>query len=198
MKKLLLFAAACITCASAFSQSFHQGVALGFYLERMDHVDQLVGSAITYKPEMNFVEVKNLSLSVAVPLSVGYAENYKGYYYNDEKSFGAASSLMVNVPVMVNLNLWGGSSKNKSKEHVGVFLGAGYGFHYVTETTAHDGYGLIVDSHAGGHSFGMALNAGVRIVVGHSYRSLDLSVSSYSGNDRYNNKSLGIGAMFNF
>lgn len=206
MKKLFLLAAICAATTTAYTQSFQHGVGLGVYIENMDYVDVLVGSTITYSPRINFAETGKMSISVGIPLTIGYAENYgEAYDYDDYDDyyysyFKNSVSLLVDVPVMVNLNLWGGASK-LSKQHIGAFIGAGYGYHYVTERK-YGGYnedGVFVLGSTGGNSFGPSFNGGMRIAVGRRRsKNIEIKMSYYSRMNANRIDSYGIGAAFNF
>ena len=202
MKKLFLLAAICAAATTAWSQSFQHGVGVGVYIENMDYTDVLVGSTITYSPRINFAETEKMSISVGIPLTFGYAENYGDMYdYDYDYSFyGNTVSLLVDVPVMVNLNLWGGASK-LSKQHVGAFIGAGYGYHYVTERK-YGGYnqnGDFIVGSIGGNTFGPSFNGGMRIAVGRRRsKNIEIKMSYYRGINRDRVDSYGLGCAFNF
>lgn len=202
MKKLFLFVAICVVSASAFAQSFQHGIGLGMYVDDMEQVDVNVGSSVTYNPRVNFAETEKMSISVGVPLSLGYAAGYNSTYYDYENDnyFESVYSFMLDIPVMVNLNLWGGSSK-LSKQRVGGFIGAGYGYHYVS-TEKYLVYDETVGTYVketGGGSTGVSANGGVRIAVGRRRaKNIEIRLSYYRGMNRNKIDVYGLGALFNF
>jgi hypothetical protein len=102
---------------------------------------------------------------------------------------------------MLNFNFGGGASK-KSKGHLGGFVGAGYGFHYISyrDYYVYDPfYDAIVVKSVGGSSRGLAANAGMRIAVGRKQtKNIEIKLSYYRGMNQNKLDLYGVGAAFNF
>jgi hypothetical protein len=202
MKKILLLAAACILSVCAFSQSFQHGVGLGLYFDNMVPDNIGVGSSLTYNPRINFAETSTTSVSVGIPLAIGEMQNtyINDYTYSTGNLIQSVSSFMVNVPVMVNFNFGGGSSK-LSRGRIGGFVGAGYGYHYVSsrEYYAYDEVEGVVVKSVGGSSTGLTANAGMRIAFGRNRgKSIEIKFTWYKGTGSNKLDLYGIGAAFNF
>jgi hypothetical protein len=201
MKKLFLIAAACVASASAFSQSFQHGVGVGIYVDKIESIDARANFAFTYNPRFNFVENESMSVSVGIPLSVGfsgsYEANYNSYGNNYENN---TLGYMVNVPLMVNVNLGGGSSK-LCKKHFGGFFGAGYAYYLTNkeETYGYDENMNEVYKEVGGSTMGPTANIGMRFAVGrHHSKSVEVKMSYFRGTTQYKIDLFGVGAAFNF
>ncbi|SEW38113.1 hypothetical protein SAMN05428988_4780 [Chitinophaga sp. YR573] len=198
-KQLFLFTVACVLSISAFSQSFQHGAGIGLYFDNMVPDNVGVGSAFTYNPRINFTETEATSLSVGIPLTVGYIQNAYSVY-NGSSLIQTATGFMVNAPVIVNFNFGGGSSK-KSKGRIGGFIGAGYGFHYISSRDyyAYDESNGVVVKSVGGSSFGPAANGGMRIAVGRKRtKNIEIKLSYYAGTSQNKVDLYGVGAAFNF
>jgi hypothetical protein len=202
-KQLFLFTVACVLSVSAFAQSFQHGAGLGLYFDNMVPDNVGVGSAFTYNPRINFAETEATSISVGIPLTVGYMQNtyINDYTYSTGNLIQSASGFMINIPVMVNFNFGGGSSK-MSKRRIGGFVGAGYGFHYsgTRDYYAYNEFeGAVVVESVGGSSRGPAANAGMRIAVGRKHaKNIEIKLSYYSGMNKNKLDLYGVGAAFNF
>jgi hypothetical protein len=196
-KQLFLFAVACLLSVSAFAQSFQHGAGIGFYLDNMVPDNVGIGSGFTYNPRINFAETEASSISVGIPLTLGYIQN--GYGASTYNLVQTSTGFMVNAPVMLNFNFGGGASK-MSKRRIGGFVGAGYGFHYVSSRDyyAYEGYDVVIKS-VGGSSFGPAANAGMRIAVGRKRaKNIEIKLSYYRGTNKNKLDLYGVGAAFNF
>jgi hypothetical protein len=196
-KQLFLFTVACVLSLSAFAQSFQHGVGIGFYLDNMVPDNVGIGSGFTYNPRINFAEREASSISVGIPLTLGYIQNG---YNTTGNLIQTSTGFMVNVPVMLNFNFGGGASK-KSKGRIGGFIGAGYAYHYVSSRDyyAYDEYAAIVIRSVGGSSSGPTANGGMRIAVGRKRtKNIEIKLSYYSGMNKNNVDLYGVGAAFNF
>jgi hypothetical protein len=196
MKRLLLFAATCIISVNAFSQSFQHGIGVSVFFDNMVPDKITAISAITYSPRYNFHETQNMSISLGIPLSIGFMDDGSGSYdvTTGEQVAGDISGFSLDVPVMVNLNLGGGSSRmNKGK--FGGFIGAGYTYHYAS---SRDYIKNDIDKSIGGGSFGPTVNGGMRIGIGDPVANVELRFSYYRGRNRTKLGMFGAGVIFNF
>jgi hypothetical protein len=201
MKKLFLVAAACVASASAFSQSFQHGVGVGIYVDKIKDLDPRANFAFTYNPRFNFVETESMSVSIGIPLSVGFSGSYEANYstYGDNYENNTLG-YMISAPLMLNLNLGGGSSK-MCKKRFGGFIGGGYGYYLTNKTnyTIYDADFNETNVEAGGSTMGPAANAGVRWGVGYKRRkSVEVRLSYFRGTTNYKIDVYGVGAAFNF
>jgi len=205
MKKLFLVLAATIFSASAFSQSFQHGVGVGFFIDKIsdEDIDGRVNFGLLYNPRFNFVETRSLSLSIGVPLTIGFSGGYSANYSTNGDSYHENTiGYMFHAPLMLNLNLGGGSSK-KSNRMFGGFFGGGYGF-YTANTSKierHDEYwNLVSVDEIGGSTMGPAVNAGMRFGVGrlNQKKSVEVRFSYFRGTTDYKLSLFGLNAGFNF
>jgi hypothetical protein len=196
MKRLLLFVAASIISVNAFSQSFQHGLGISVFFDNMVPDKITTSAAFTYNPRFNFHETEKMSISLGIPLSIGFKDDGNGYYdeTTGEQVAGDISGFTLNAPVMVNLNLGCGSSK-LNKSNFGGFIGAGYTYHY---TSSRDYTKDGIDKSIGGSSFGLTVNGGFRISIGDPVENLEFRFSYYKGRNRTRLEMLGVGAIFNF
>jgi hypothetical protein len=143
MKKFVLLAVACLTGATAFSQSFMHAVGLSVFIDHTPRSGSITSVALTYSPRFNLMENKNMSVSVGIPLSIGGSGGRGGrqgdgyyiddvYYYYDDNGYEAPevkARWMIDVPVIVNLN-FGALSTKHNTSRIGFFVGGGFGYHY--------------------------------------------------------------------
>lgn len=197
MKRPLLFVAACIISLNAYSQSFQHGLGISVFFDNMVPDKITAIAAITYSPRFNFYENEKMSVSLGIPLSLGFQDDGSGYYDEStgENVGGDIEGFTMDVPVMVNLNLGRGSSR-MSKGKYGGFIGAGYTYHYASsrDYTKND----IIES-VGGSSFGLTVNGGIRASTkGAPMENIELRFSYYRGRNRTTLGMFGVGAIFNF
>jgi hypothetical protein len=194
MKRLLLFVATCMISVNAFSQSFQHGVGISVFFDDMVPDKITAVSAITYNPRYNFHETKNMSISLGIPLSIGFMEDGSGSYdeYGEEEPGADINGFTLDVPVIVNLNL-GASRMNKG--NFGGFIGVGYTYHYAS---SRDYIKNDINKSIGGSSFGPTINGGFRIGIGDPVENVELRFSWYHGRNRTRIGMFGVGAIFNF
>lgn len=203
MRKLILSFCLCSAVSTAFSQSFMHGagiVVLGGYTQSGDFT---FAEGFTYSPRFNFLENEKLSVSVGIPLSVGvsattttsYTYNGSNYNYGDDYSIG----FVVNLPVIVNLNMGRGSTK-ENRTKFGYFVGAGFGYHHgdFITTDYYDQNGNIIDGTTTENNFGPAANAGLRFGVGKKHKNIELRFSYFKGLNDQKPNIFGISGLFNF
>src|SRR5271154_6393611 len=106
MKKTATLILLFFISAFGFSQSFMQGAGVAIFVANVNNSDPAVVAGLTYSPRFNFVEMENMSVSVGVPLTAGVSA-----YYNSMDDENSSLSFMVNVPLMINLNVGAGSTK---------------------------------------------------------------------------------------
>ncbi len=123
MKKLLLLLGVCLSSTCAFSQSFMHGAGICAFFESYKDVDMSTAVGFTYSPRFNFVEGESMSVSVGIPISLAFSGS--GQYNSRE---GASEDfklgILINAPVMLNLNFGAGSSLDNESRFGGFIGGA--------------------------------------------------------------------------
>ncbi len=108
----------------------------------------LLQSALTYYPRYNFIENKNSSLSLGIPLSVGI-----GVFSTTTKS-DAGIVLSYDLPLAIDYNI-GFKSTRVNPKKFGYFFGTGFGYSNVNLSSSQY-------SNYSGSSYGILYRAGVR------------------------------------
>lgn len=187
-----------IAMYAGYSQSFMHGAGVGIFVADAPNTDITAGGMLTYSPRFNFLENESLSLSLGIPLSVGFSGNYNysysSYYGSSEEN---TLKLMFNAPLILNLNVGTGSTKENEKRF-GFFAGGGFAYHYgsyVKEIKGGD-YTDYVEEY--GSSYGPAGNIGVRIAVGSHQKSIEARLSYMKAVSESKTSLFGIAALFNF
>jgi hypothetical protein len=195
MKRMLVLAGMLFATATGFSQSFMHGAGLSLFVASAKDAESSANWAITYSPRFNFIEQDNLSVSVGIPISLGASGSYnsRGSY-----SDGNSLSFVANVPLIVNLNMGCGSTK-ENESRFGFFAGAGFGYHIGTaNTTFTDSYGGSYTSASTVKTAGPVADAGVRIGIGSSGRNVEIRGMFMKGITSSKANVFGGGAVFNF
>ena len=200
MKKITLLFALLFTTGAAFCQTFMNGAGLTIFVGSSPGGKTTVGEGFTYSPRFNFLENESLSVSVGIPLSVGLTVSASSYTNNYNET--VAVGFVLNAPVIINLNMGRGSTK-ENRQKFGYFVGAGFGYHH----------GDFLDSYDDTYSinaFGPAGNAGLRFGVGRKHRNIEVRFSYMKGinaNKRTDSNGMlvdekpnifGIACLFNF
>ena len=185
-----------ISC-TAFTQTFMHGAGLTVLIGSAKGGDVSVGEGLTYFPRFNFLENETISVSVGIPVTLGVTASYTNSY-NGYDSYSASSvGFVVNAPLMINLNMGRGSTKENESRH-GFSVGVGFGYHHGDFITAeNDGYDDYNTSKST-NTFGPAASAGYRIGVGRMHRNIEVRFSYMKGVSKDKASIYGIGAMFNF
>jgi hypothetical protein len=196
MKKLLLFVSSCILLSiSAFSQTFHHGIGIGAYFDNLIPDKITASSTLIYNPRFYFNETDWSSISIGIPLGIGYtADSYDNYDVDGNPSSSGFNSFSVDVPLMVNLNLGQGAS-SLFKGNMGGYVGVGYAYHYSSSREYYKND--ILSKVSGGRSFGAVINGGIRFNIGEPMENVELRLSYFSGHNRKNLGMFGLGIIFN-
>jgi hypothetical protein len=197
MKKNLLLLLMCFSFSFAFSQSFLHGVGVSINAVKIKHADVSAFGGVTYSPRINFLETESLALSAGIPISVGLSGNY---YYNSMDGYASeenALRFMFNAPLIINLNVGAGSTK-ENESRFGFFIGGGFGYHYgdfnVIKTDEYNEY----QEQATLSTYGPAANAGIRIAVGSHQKNIETRLSYMKGINDRKPSIFGMAALFNF
>ena len=183
---ILLFLALGFTSVS-FSQTFMQGIGVNLVMQSLPGytVKPVVG--IIYSPKISFFEKDHTSLSIGLPLSLGYAGIYQTPGTNKNN---ITIGLMMDAPLIINFNYGAGSNK-KTESRFGFFGGAGYGYHanpYINDNSSN----FYWES-----GFGPILNTGIRIARDRIH-NVEIRFSYMKAMDDSKSNIFGIGAIFNY
>jgi len=188
------------TASTVFCQTFMHGAGVTVLVGSSKGGNVTVAEGLTYFPRVNFLETDAISVSVGVPLSVGisasssyYSSNSGGYY-----SEPGAIGFVANVPLIINLNMGRGSTKD-NPDRYGYFVGAGFGYHhgdFITTQTDVSGYSYTASESI--NSFGPAANAGFRIGVGRAHRNIEIRLSYMKGLNENKASLFGLAGSLNF
>ena len=197
MKKLLFVTLLALLAASAsFAQSFMHGAGLNIFVATAPGGKASVNGGVTYSPRFNFIEQGDMSVSVGIPFTVGFSGSYSSSY---NSQYGSSSSntlsVMFNAPLLVNLNMGAGASK-ESESRFGYFVGAGFGYHYGTYNISD-----ILNYEETSTKFstmGPVGNAGVRFGVGSGSHSIEVRLQYMKGLNDVKPNIYSAGAAFNF
>jgi hypothetical protein len=204
MKKIILSGAAILLFSLiSFSQTFMHGVGItiiGSTTAQGSNSDIGLGEGFTYFPRFNFIETASLSVSVGIPLCLGLSTTASssydpyGYGYSDNSSVG----FILNAPLIINLNVGRGSTKENRKK-IGYFFGAGFGYHHGDFLT--DRYDQATNSYINSYTsntYGPAGNAGIRIGVGRQHKNIEVRLSYMKGINESKPNVFGLAGAFNF
>lgn len=198
MKKIILSLVLFFTAGTVLSQTFMHGAGINVMVATAKNSDASVGEGITYFPRFNFIETEGLSVSVGIPLSVAISVS-TGYY--DYSTYGnyydASVGLVVNAPLIVDLNMGRGSTK-ENRDKFGYFIGAGFGYHHGDFITT--GTDILGDYSATEsiNTYGPAANAGLRFGVGRKHQNVEVNFSYMKGINENKANIFGLGCAFNF
>ncbi|MFT3934794.1 MAG: hypothetical protein QM726_14310 [Chitinophagaceae bacterium] len=198
-KPFLLLLAGLLTASIGFSQSFMHGAGLNVIVATAPGGKAAVNEGFSYSPRFNFIEQDNMSVSVGIPFTIGasfsYSSSYNSYYGTSSNS---SFSFMANVPLVINLNMGAGSTK-ETESRFGYFVGGGFGYHYgkfnLSDALDYgdDGYTEHKTS-----TIGPVGNAGVRFAVGRGTHNVEVRLQYMKGINDLKANIFGCGAAFNF
>jgi hypothetical protein len=198
MKKILFSVILSFFISTTFSQTFMHGVGVSIFVTKVTTAQISAFGGVTYSPRINFLETESLALSAGVPLSLGTSGSYS---YNSMNGYASESNtlrFMVNAPLIINLNVGAGSTK-ENESRFGFFVGGGFGYHYgdfnVVKT---DEYGYAEEGNASITTYGPAANAGIRIAVGSNQKNIEARLSYMKGMKEEKPSIYGMAALFNF
>jgi hypothetical protein len=123
-----------------------------------------------------------------VAVSSSYSTNT---YYDNSVSVG----WVVNLPLIVNLNMGRGSSKENT-DRFGYYVGAGFGYHHGDFLVEDYTYSEVLSKSI--NSFGPAFNGGMRFGVGRMHRNIEVRFSYMKGLNDNKPNVFGVACLFNF
>lgn len=197
----MLFLILFFITSTVFCQTFMHGAGVTVLVGSAKGSDVKVAECLTYFPRINFLETETLSVSVGIPLSIGVSTN-TSYYNNSSSGVYDSNPLSIgfvaNVPLIVNLNMGRGSTK-ENRDRYGYFVGAGFGYHHGNfKTTKTNSSGYYYTGVETINFFGPAANAGVRIGVGRAHRNIEIRFSFMKDLNENKANIFGIAGGFNF
>jgi hypothetical protein len=196
MKKFVLSLLVCCSSVVAFSQSFMHGAGITIMVGTASGGKASVAGGVTYAPRFNFMETESLSLSVGLPFSAGINGSYTYSTYGGEEN---TIGFLLNAPLMLNLNVGAGSTK-ENESRFGFFVGGGFGYHHSDfNIDVTDEYGYAYEDSKSINTFGPTGNAGIRIAVGSHQKNIEVRFSYMKGLEEvYKPNIFGVAALFNF
>jgi hypothetical protein len=198
MKKIILSLVLFFTAGTVFSQTFMHGAGINVMVATVKNSDASVGEGVTYFPRFNFIETEGLSVSAGIPLSIAISVSTGYYVYSYSSNYNDASvGLVVNAPLIINLNMGRGSTL-ENRDKFGFFIGAGFGYHHGDFIIS--GTDILGDYTATEsiNTFGPAANAGLRFGVGKKHQNVEVSFSYMKGTGKFKPSIFGVCCAFNF
>jgi hypothetical protein len=192
MKKITLLLALTIAASTTFCQSFMHGAGITVLVNSSKGGEVSYAEGFTYSPRFNFIETEKLSVSAGIPLSFGISSTIS---YSSSSDEIASIGLVLNAPLIINLNMGRGSTKDNTESKFGYFVGGGFGYHHGDFLVTDYNSDLVTQSV---NTFGPAANAGVRIGVGRKHKNVEVRFSYMKGLNANKPNILGIAGMFNF
>jgi hypothetical protein len=196
MKRIFLLTCFLFIAVMAFSQRFMHGAGVTVMVGSSKTGDVSYAEGLTYSPRFNVIETEQLSGSVGIPLSVAISASVSSTYSSSGYYDGGTSvGFVVNAPLIVNLNMGRGSTRDNEKKF-GYFVGAGFGFHHGNFLVEDYYYGVTNSTTT--NAYGPAANAGVRIGVGSAHRNIEIRASYMKGINEDKPNVYGLACLFNF
>ncbi len=200
MKKIILSVLTLCATHFAICQTFMHGAGVALLVGTSPGANTSFAEGFTYSPRFNFIETEKLSVSVGIPLTIGFSfSGYTNVYSDAASSFG----FIATIPVIASLNIARGSTKS-NRDKVGYFFGAGMSY-YHGDFVVDNYYSDVVNGESV-NTFGPAANAGVRLGVGRKHKNIEIRLSYMKGLSESKSVTLnygkpniyGIACLFNF
>lgn len=177
------------------------GAGIGIPVADVPNAGVYTGFAFTYAPRVNFVETEALSVSIGIPMSIGFTESKThGTFTVGGSSDTYIPHFMLNAPAIINLNMGAGSTK-ENRKRFGFFVGGGFGYHYggySQEDEYADNILFTTYTKKYSSSFGPAGNIGLRFAVGRHQKNIEARLSYMKSISQNTNTVYGVAALFNF
>lgn len=199
MKKCILILSFLLPASMAFSQTFTHGVGFDIFVTTEKNGNAAAAEGFTYNPRFNFLENEDFSLSVGVPLTIGFSGSYSTSY---DSYYGSTTNntlgFMAHIPLIVNFNFGAGSSPD-NEQRFGFFVGGGLGYYYGKYNQDYvDSNGYSNTQQATINGVGPAGNIGIRIAVGRGTHNIEAKLTFMKALDDSKANIYGGGAAFNF
>jgi hypothetical protein len=196
IKKMMVSVVLLFISSVAFCQTFMHGAGVTVLIGSAKGGDVSVAEGLTYNPRINFLETETLSVSVGIPITLGISAAYSTSYGSDYYDAGSIG-FVVNAPMMINLNVGRGSTKENVSRY-GYFVGGGFGYHHGDFITLQGNDFDLYNTTKSTNTFGPCANAGFRIGVGRRHRNIEVRLSYMKGVSKDKADIFGIGGAFNF
>lgn len=205
MRKIIMFFAGIVIAGVSYSQTFMHGAGFSSHGLIVDNkstgeTDAGVYVSFNYSPRFSFLEGDNMSVSVGIPLAVGFGGSYSyssSSYYGTEES--NTLTYMISAPLIVDLNIGAGAHK-EIESRFGFFVGGGLGvFHGTVASEFYDpnNYDYYTETQTVS-SIGPAGNIGFRIAVGRNQKNIETRITYMKGLTQLQPHVFSLGASFNF
>lgn len=146
----------------------------------------LIQSNLSYFPRVTFLETEKTSLSIGVPLGIGF-----GMYSQLDENYGDDGIYFsFDVPLVLDYNI-GCNSSRENDDNFGGFFGVGFGYQKVsisqTEYANYDG-----------GSYGPMVRGGIRFRGSSRWRTRSITISSFYkiGLEKEKLNTVGLSAYF--
>jgi hypothetical protein len=190
-KSCLLIVMSLLGLRAAQAQHFTHGLGAAVLFMHSESAMEQTFIGFTYSPRFSFAEGKNTSLSLGIPLVLGFSRVSLPGMLDP-----VSPSLMVSAPLVLNFNLGAGSSKACHKKY-GFFVGGGYGY-YRTNYAMEEEY-LRTDRLQTANMMGATANVGLRIGMGwQRKKSLEIKAFYLQGSTEHKPNTFGTACLLNF
>lgn len=146
----------------------------------------LIQSNLTYFPRVTFLETEKTSLSIGVPLGIGFGM----YSQMDDNFADDGIYFSFDVPLVLDYNI-GCNSSRENEDNFGGFVGVGFGYQKVSiSQTEYYNYD--------GGSYGPLIRGGVRFRGSSRWGTKSITISSFYkiGLEEEKFNTIGISAYF--
>jgi hypothetical protein len=184
--------------SAAFAQSFMHSLGATIMFGNGKSVDDGSGgsstptiglNALTYYPRINLVESDNSSVSVGVPLSLGFQGSVNS-------QTGSSIVFGYDLPLAVDYNM-GHKSTPENEAGFGGYIGAGFGY---THTSVSISDNFLGDYAATANSYGPMVRAGIRFGFPWGEKEMSYTIGGWYkfGLEKEGYKTIGINLLWDF
>jgi hypothetical protein len=145
--------------------------------------------AITYYPRINLIESDNSSISVGIPLSLGFQGSVN-------TQTGSSIAFGYDLPLVVDYNM-GHKSTLDNEAGFGGYIGAGFGYTH-TSVSISDNY--LGDYSATANTYGPLVRAGIRFGIPWGEKEYSYTIGGWYkfGLEKDGFKTIGINLLWDF
>lgn len=200
MKKLFI-AVILLTClggSAAMAQTFMHSLGASIMFGNGKSIDDGSGgsitptiglNALTYYPRINLVESDNSSISVGIPLSLGFQGSVNS-------QTGSSIAFGYDLPLAVDYNI-GHKSTLDNESGFGGYVGAGFGYTHTSVSVNSDFLGSYS---ATANSYGPLVRAGIRFGIPLGEKEYSYTVGGFYkfGLEKDGYKTIGINILWDF
>jgi hypothetical protein len=187
-KKSILSFLALGYASFSFSQTFMHGIGVNLVMQSLSGYTERPVMSMLYSPKLSFYEKDHSSISIGLPISLGYVGLYTSPGTNQNNT---TIGWMLDAPLIINFNYGAGSNK-KTDSRFGFFGGAGSGYHANPYNSDNSSNAFFWES-----GFGPEFNTGIRITIDRKH-NIEIRFSYMKAMDESKSNIYGIGAIFNY